>query len=74
MSRSRRYIYQTTNKASIVLLIIVIVALSSLFIDALLPAGYEWVLQRIAWPLWGMAFLIRFFEFMFRQSASRRQP
>lgn len=56
---NRRYVYTVTNRISIVLLIILTVTLGSLIIKWLLPPGYEWVLQQIAWPVWLLAVLIR---------------
>ena len=59
--RYSHYTYTLTNKTSIVLLCILAVVAGSLIIKFLAPdaATAEILLKRIAWPLWGLAFLIR---------------
>jgi hypothetical protein len=59
--RYAHYIYTLTNTTSIALLCILVVAAGSLIIKFLAPdaATAEILLKRIAWPLWGLAFLIR---------------
>jgi hypothetical protein len=66
--RYSHYTYSITNKASIVLLCVLIVAGGSLFINALAPdpVTAETLLKRIAWPLWGVAFLFRLFQWVLR--------
>lgn len=69
--RYAHYTYSITNKASIVLLCVLIVAGGSLFIRSLLRPGEEWVL-RLAWSVWAIAFVIRLFEALIRRFAVRR--
>jgi hypothetical protein len=71
MNRYAHYTYQITNKASLVLLGVVVVTLGSLFIKALLRPGEEWVL-RLAWSVWGIAVVIRVFEALLRRFALRQ--
>lgn len=61
--RYAHYTYSITNKASIVLLCVLLVAGGSLGIRVLLKPGEEWVL-RLAWSLWIIAFVIRLFEYL----------
>lgn len=61
--RYSHYTYSITNKASIVLLCVLLVAGGSLFIRALLQPGEEWVL-RVAWSIWTIAFVIGLFEYL----------
>jgi uncharacterized membrane protein len=69
--RYSHYTYSITNKASIVLLCVLIVAGGSLFIRGLLKPGEEWVLL-LAWSLWAIAFVIRLFEYLIRRYAVRQ--
>jgi hypothetical protein len=61
MNRYAHYTYTVTNKASLIVLGIVVVVSGSLLINALAPTPElaEVLLKRIAWPLWGLAFVIR---------------
>jgi len=68
MNRYAHYTYTITNKASLVLLGVVVVGLGSLFIKALILPGEEWVL-RLAWSFWGLAVVIRTFEALMRRFA-----
>ena len=67
----KRYTYQITNKASLVLLGVLVVIFGSLFIKALIRPGEEWVL-RLAWSVWGIAIVIPVFEALIRRYALRR--
>lgn len=67
------YTYTLTNKASILLLCILLVSGGSLLIRSLLLPGEEWVL-RMAWSVWAIAFVIRLFEALIRRFAFARQP
>lgn len=64
------YTYTVTNKASILLLCVLLVAGGSLLIRALLQPGEEWVL-RLAWSVWAIAFIIRLCEALIRKFALR---
>jgi hypothetical protein len=69
--RYSHYTYSITNKASIVLLCVLVVAGGSLLIRGLLQPGEEWVL-RVAWSAWAIAFVIRMFEALIRRFAVRQ--
>lgn len=68
--RFSHYTYSITNKASIMLICVLIVAGGSLLIRSLLRPGEEWVL-RLAWSVWAIAFAIRLFEALIRRFAVR---
>jgi len=53
-----RYVYQVSNRASLLVLLALDVLIGSVIIRALLPEGYEWVLPRVAWPLWGIGWTL----------------
>ena len=69
------YTYSITNKASIVLLCVLIVAGGSLWVRywASIPPPIEGAL-RVAWSVWSLAFVIRFFESLIRRFAFAVQP
>lgn len=71
--RNGHYAYTITNKASIVLLCVLIVAGGSLWVRywASLPPPVEWVLS-LAWSVWAIAFVIRLFEALLRRFAFAR--
>jgi hypothetical protein len=71
--RYSHYTYSIANKASLALLCVLVVAGGSLLIRGLLKPGEEWVL-RLAWSVWGIAFVIRLFEALIRRFALARQP
>ena len=67
------YAYTVTNKASIALLCVIIVACGSLWVRywASLPPPVAWAL-RLAWSVWAIAFVIRLFEALIRRFAFAR--
>jgi hypothetical protein len=69
------YTYSITNKASWVLLGVIVVAGGSLWVRywASLPPPIEGAL-RVAWSVWGLALVIRLFETLIRRFALVRQP
>jgi hypothetical protein len=68
--RYAHYTYTITNKASIVLLCVLIVAGGSLWVRywASIPPPIEGAL-RVAWCVWAIAFAIRLFEALIRRFA-----
>lgn len=71
--RYAHYTYTLTNKASILLLCILLVAGGSLWVRywASIPPPIEWAL-RVAWSVWAIAFVIRLFEALIRHFALRQ--
>jgi hypothetical protein len=69
---NRRYVYSITNRASLALLCILVVAGLSLVIRALAGADADWVLKRIAWPVWALAFVLRAVQWALRRRAEGR--
>jgi hypothetical protein len=67
------YTYQITNKASLVVLGVVVVILGSLWVNywASIPPPIEWAL-RLAWSVWSLAVVIRVFEALIRRFALRQ--
>lgn len=51
---NNRYVYQVSNRASILVLLALDVLIGSVVIRALLPDGYAWFLPRVVWPLWAV--------------------
>lgn len=68
MNRYAHYTYSITNKLSLAIACVVTVMLGSFVITLLAPSpeDSDWILKRVAWPLWGLAFLIRLFQFGWR--------
>jgi hypothetical protein len=68
--RYAHYTYTITNKASLVVLGVVVVTLGSLWVRywASIPPPIEWAL-RVAWAVWAIAIVIRVFEALLRRYA-----
>lgn len=71
--RYSHYTYTITNKASIALLCVLLVASGSLWVRywASIPPPIEGAL-RVAWSVWALAFVIRLFEALILRYAVRQ--
>lgn len=62
------YTYSIANKLSLITICIITVLAGSFVITLLAPTpeDADWILKRLAWPVWGSAFVIRAAQWIYR--------